>query len=110
MACTDTGLKMCTLLSVDTLKPLWANIERRNENTWMIQNKKHLLTVLPLRFLTHLHPGVSRCRSTRAKPAQQNRNCRIEEQIKVSESKLQLQKKKIKHESELLLLLLTNLI
>lgn len=28
MACTDTGLKMCTLLSVDTLKPLWANTER----------------------------------------------------------------------------------
>lgn len=25
MACTDTGLKMCTLVSVDTLKPLREN-------------------------------------------------------------------------------------
>lgn len=23
IACTDTGLNMCTLLSVDTLNPLW---------------------------------------------------------------------------------------
>lgn len=72
MAWTDTGLKIWTLLAVDTLKPLLRNMSKLVQGSETNMKREEMLGVSSL---THLRPSESECHSTEVGPDQLYIDC-----------------------------------
>lgn len=75
MAWTETGLNMCILLSVDTLKPLWRKQRSETLSEQPAQSDVHLSVFNRFATPTRHHPNGSVRHSTEEAPCLWNRNC-----------------------------------